>query len=153
MRSGESGGSVDSPARTARDVATDAPPDLATLAASYRREVTGARAWALPLVGIGGLALGASLVTLAGNRQWPAWTLPASFALGWAILLAAFGLSTVRTRRASARHVFRCPSCGDELLGGRAGVRSLGRAELALAAGQCPSCRATLDGAPNLSPD
>ena len=114
--------------------------ELAALVASYRAATQGRKQWRLLVAGLGGLALGAGLITLAEALGWPASLSPWFFALGWAIMLGCGAVLWTGERRARALYQFNCPSCGVPLIDGSLGRPGASRAELAVASGNCPAC-------------
>ena len=114
--------------------------DLAALVASYRAATQGRRQWSLFAGGLGGLALGAGLITAGEALGWPASLFPWFFALGWAIALGCYAVLWRDGRRARARYQFDCPACGVPLIDGSLGRAGPSRAELVVASGNCPAC-------------
>lgn len=114
--------------------------DLAALVASYRAATQGRKQGAWVVGGLGGLALGAGLITVGEALKWPALLFPWFFALGWAIMLGCGAVLWRNERRARALYQFNCPACGVPLIDGTLGRTSPGRADLAVASGNCPAC-------------
>lgn len=114
--------------------------DLAALVAAYRRTTRGPRQWGWLAGGLGGLALGPLLITLAERLGWPEAVAPWFFALGWSIMLGCSAFLWRAERQARARYQFLCPACDAPLIDGSLGRPGVARAELAIASGHCPAC-------------
>src|SRR5919109_2914201 len=97
------------------DVATRiTPEDLAALAAAYGRVAR--RADRLGVAGVvGGLAIGALLLTIARPLALPDSVAPWFFGLGWAIALGSTAVVWRWYRKAVARFDFRCAACDTRL--------------------------------------
>lgn len=91
-------------------------------------------------IGIGGLALGPSLITLGSWLAWPDVLSPVFFAMGWAIMLGALAVSWKQERATRARYQVHCPACAEPLLDSTVASRGASRIEVAIASGRCPHC-------------
>ena len=114
--------------------------DLAVLADAYHRDLRGRKMWAWVGTGFGGMALSVILISVAERLGWPKLFQPGFFAMGWAFMLGAFAVVTVKSRRLRARYEIRCPECDVSLLSAPNRAGGLTHAELAIATGRCPAC-------------
>jgi hypothetical protein len=132
------------------DVATRiTPEDLAALAAAYGRVAR--RADRLGVAGVvGGLAIGALLLTIARPLALPDSVAPWFFGLGWAIALGSTAVVWRWYRKAVARFDFRCAACDTRVLKPTWRRSEAARVRLAVVAGKCPSCGGNLCGSSDL---
>ena len=112
--------------------------DVVARATAYRDVSRAGAKWLF--IGIGGLALGPSLITLGSWLAWPDVLAPVFFFMGWAIMLGACATGWRRDRVARARYQVHCPACAKPLLDGTVATRAVSRIELAVASGRCPYC-------------
>jgi hypothetical protein len=114
--------------------------DVAAMLAAYRAESSSPRQWLGVVTGIGGLFAAAVLITVGEHFHWPGALSPVFFFGGWAVLFLCLMVVTRRERQLRERYRVECPACGAVLLDSRSVQRGIGRAELAIATGNCPSC-------------
>lgn len=114
--------------------------DLAAMRDGYAREIRSRRQWFGLGVGLGGLALGVVGISLVDPLGWPAALKPAFFALGWTVMLAAYGVNWWHERQIRARWQLFCPSCDHPMLETNVGKGVLSRSDLAIATGICQHC-------------
>lgn len=114
--------------------------DLAAMQEAYRRHARGRSQWVAFGVGLGGLAAGVGLLSVVDPLGWPAVLKPVFLAGGWAVLLAAYGVVTLRNRAFRERYQLRCPACHVPLMEANARPEVVTRTDLAIASGKCPHC-------------
>ena len=85
--------------------------DLAAVAEAYRLVARAPTRWILDAGLLGGLAIGAILMTVAEALHWPAALMPVFFASGWAITLGFAATGMPRNRRLVERFQWRCLHC------------------------------------------
>lgn len=112
--------------------------DLVACVAAYRAAATSRSAWAPAVPVLGGLTMGAVMITIAGALGWPEWTQPFFFFGGWAVTLSGVAFAVRKNRALVQRWQWSCPSCDAPMIG--SGTHALARAETAIASGRCPSC-------------
>jgi hypothetical protein len=114
--------------------------DLTAVATAYRRETRGRKQWAWVGVGLGGLALGPTLITIGERLGWPSALAPVFFGGGWAALIGSTIMVWRNERRARANLQLHCPECDAPLIDGRMSRGGLTSADAVVASGHCPSC-------------
>jgi ribosomal protein S27E len=113
--------------------------DLLALTSEYQRIID--RADRMATVGlIGGLGVGALLLTLSGALGWPASLDPWLFGLGWATALGSAGGIWRWQRNELAKHKVVCATCGSVVVTPTMRRSDVAGAALAVATGQCPRC-------------